>query len=909
MAATDDERTTSAAAPYPADWEADVVLRDGGTAHLRPITPADAQALQAFHVGQSERSTYLRFFAALQRLSERDLERFTTVDHRDRVALIAVQDLPQEPARQEVDPDAQIIGVARYDRIGPDEAEVAFNIADAHHGRGLGSALFEHLAAAARERGVRRFIAEVLPQNGRMMAVFREAGFDVSQTLEDGVVRVSFDIDPTDRSQAVMADREHRAEARSVQGLLGARSVLLVGEPDAPPGSALDLLAGRGLASLVAAAVGPVQVVGIAGVDSARASYRARLQDVVGPVDLAVVALPAPDIAAVVRRLVRLGVRGVVVLSTGFAETGEAGLALQRELVRTAHAGGMRLIGPASYGFFDAAADPPFNASLAETLPPAGTLGLFCQSAPMAVPILASVAGRGLGVSSFLSAGHRADVSGNDLMQFWQEDPATRVAGMVLESIGNPRKFSRIARRLASVKPVIVVTAGTSGQVVPPGHAVRATRSPRRTLEEMFRQSGVIRAQNTHRMLDIAQLVAHQPLPRGARVAIVASSSSLTALVAEAAASAGLDHEGRVVMVSEDSNDAALTQAIGSLYRDDCCDVVVAVHVPTVGAASPRFARAVARAAAGSGVATVACVLGLHGITGPLTDSGWTVPAYSTPEAAVAALGAVVRYSAWRSTDRGQLVRPEGTDRPRARGLIAAHLRDRHGAGPVALDPAAAADLLGCYGIEVWTSRTVTTIEEATAAATELGWPVALKSTSPRLRHRADIGGVRLDVTDPADLEIAVTHLHERARQVGDAGVPLEVQRMAPAGVACVVRSVEDPLFGPVVSFGLAGDAVDLLDDVADGIPPLTDVDLADLVRSIRAAPRLFGYRGLPSADVVALEDVIARVSVMAVDLPELRSLELHPIVVAERGAAVLSARIQLEEATRADDARRSLPG
>jgi acyl-CoA synthetase (NDP forming) len=619
-------------------------------------------------------------------------------------------------------------------------------------------------------------------------------------------------------------------------------------------------------------------------------------------------------VVAVVRRLAPLGVRGVVLLSSGFAETGEAGLALQRELVRTAHAGGMRLVGPASYGFFDAQARPPRNASLAEVLPPPGNLGIFCQSSPMAVPILASVANRGLGVSSFFSAGHRADVSGNDLMQFWQEDSATQVVAMVVESIGNPRKFTRIARRLAAVKPIIVVTAGQSGHVAPPGHAVRATRSPRRTLEEMFRQSGVIRAQNTHRMLDIAQLVAHQPLPSGRRVGIVASSSSMAALVAQAAVSAGLNYEGRVVMVNEDTDDTALRDALAMLYSDGSCDVVVVVHVPTVGAASPRLARAVALAAAGSGVATVACVLDLHGLSDDLTATDpvgpgqvWTVPAYTTPEAAVAALGAVVRYARWRAAERGQPVRPPGTDVRRARTLVAAHLDGRAGAGPVDLDPAAAAELLACYGIEAWVSRTVTTTDQALAAADELGWPVAIKSTSPLLRHRADLGGVRLDLTDPDDLRAAVAHLHERARQVGATGEPLEVQRMAPSGVACVVRSVEDPLFGPVISFGLAGDAIDLLGDIASGMPPLTDVDVADLVRSARAAPRLFGYRGLPPSDVGALEDLIARGSVMAGDLPELRSLELHPVVVAERGVAVLSARIALDDATRADVARRSL--
>ena len=949
---------------YPSDWEADVVLRDGATAHLRPIAPTDADALQAFHVGQSERSTYLRFFAPLQRLSERDLERFTTVDHRDRVALIIVQGAAAEPGTESSEPREQIIGVGRYDRISPHEAEVAFNIADAHHGRGLGSVLLEHLAAAARERGVGRFTAEVLPQNGRMIAVFREAGYDTSQTVDDGVVTVSFDIDPTDRSLAVMADREHRAEARSVEGLLGARSVVLVGQTDAPVGSAIDLLFRRGFENVTSGGFDVVHVVG-ATADMARSvadgaghdgsvSCWDRLEDVPGPVDLAVVALPAPDVVAVVRHLAPLGVRGIVVLSTGFAETGQDGLALQRALVRRVHAGGMRLVGPASYGFFSAS-EPAFNASLAEHLPHPGNIGLFCQSAPMAVPILASVENRSLGLSSFFSSGHRADVSGNDLMQFWHEDPATQVVGMVLESIGNPRKFSRIARRLAAVKPVVVVTAGQSGHVVPPGHAVRATRSPRRTLEEMFRQSGVIRAQNTHRMLDIVQLVAHQPLPSGNRVGIVAGSSSLAALVAEAAASAGLEHEGRVVMFTEDTDDAELRTAVQTLYGDGSCDVVVVAHVPTVGEASPRLARAVAEAAAGSGVATVACVLGLHGVTAalsavdaaggePVVDDAapgeaaatplaaataalsaaapaaadeapvsearvWTVPAYSTPEAAVAALGAVAQYAAWRAVDRGRLVRPLGTDRPRARALVRRHLPATVGTGPVQLAPEVTEELLACYGIKVWAGCTVTTTDEAVAAAGELGWPVALKSTSPLLRHRADLGGVRLDLGDADDLRVAVVHLNERARQIGAAGVPLEVQRMAPAGVACVVRSAEDPLFGPVVSFGLAGDAVDLLGDIAYGIPPLTDVDVADLVRSARAAPRLFGYRGLPSADVAALEDIIARVSVMSADLPELRSLELHPVVVGETGAAVLSGRILIEDVTRADGTRRSLPG
>jgi acyl-CoA synthetase (NDP forming)/RimJ/RimL family protein N-acetyltransferase len=897
---------------YPAAWEADAVLRDGTTTHVRPIAPSDAPALQAFHVAQSEHSTYLRFFASLTRLSDRDLARFTTVDYEDRVALVAVT------------ADEEIIGVARYERLGPDEAEVAFNVADAHHGRGLGSILLEHLAAAARERGVRRFTADVLPQNGRMIAVFREAGYAVRQSMEDGVVSVSFAIDPTDRSLAVMADREHRAEARSVQGLLTARSVVVVASPSSAPGSIEDLLARRVLANLRADGEGvEVHAVGFdavgeeVGGGSSEVSPRLwrSVADIPGPVDLAVLAVPAAEAVEAVRGMARLAVRGVVVLSAGFAENGPDGLALQRELLRTAHAAGMRIIGPGSYGLIFTVDGHTLNASLAVDPPPPGTLGLFCQSAPMAVAMLASVRRRHLGLAQFVSAGNRADVSGNDLMQFWRDDDSTTVVGLYLESIGNPRKFSRVARRLASAKPVVVVTAGRSGHVVPPGHAVRTTYAPRRTLEEVMRQSGVIRVENTHQLLEVAQLLMHQPLPTGRRAAVLASSASMAALVAEAAASAGLVVGGQAAILAEDAGDDEVTATIARLYTDDTVDVVVAVHVPVVGQADDRVARALAHAAAGSGRATVACLFGLHGAAPELTaidadGHAWTVPAYTTPEDAVLALGQAARYAAWRGADQGQPVHPADVDTRAARRAVARWLEPAGPGRSVDLDAAQTAELLAFVGIDVLPASPVTSADEAVEAARGIGWPVVLKTTVPALRHRADLGGIRLDVHDEAELRADVAQvLALAASHVAEPGsAPLEVQAMAPHGTACVVRSAEDPLIGPVLSFGIAGDASDLLGDVSYAVPPLTTVDVAELVRATRAAPRLFGYRGLPPLDVVALEDVIARVSVLADDLPELRSLELNPVVVAESGAAVLGARAQLAAADRTDGSRRTLP-
>ncbi|WP_372592843.1 GNAT family N-acetyltransferase [Actinotalea sp.] len=873
--------STDAGPGYPTHWEADVVLRDGGTAHVRPIRPQDADALQRFHLGQSRQSTVFRFFAPLERLPAKDLARFTTVDHDDRVGLIAV-------ATDEH--GERIIAVARYDRDSPrdgepsDEAEIAFNVADDHHGRGLGSVLLEHLTAAARERGIRHFTAEVLPHNTRMLGVFRDAGYVVDQYLDDGIMSVSFDIDPTERSLAVRADREQRAEALSVHGLLTPRSILLVtgGAAHTEPSLARTVLR-----HLVAAGADHPQVhlVGLVDEDVDPSVQRwSSPAQVPGPVDLLVIDLPAPEVSDAVRRCARLRPRAVVVLSGGFAEFGQAGLERQRELLRSAHAVGMRVLGPSSFGALRQAFDgaPALNASLAEHMPAPGPLALFCQSAPLAVGLLSSARRRGLGLSTFMSSGNRADVSGNDAMQFWNQDEHTRVIGLYLESIGNPRKFARVARRLAVAKPVVVVTAGRSGHVVPAGHVIRRTRVPRRALDEMLRQSGVIRVESQHQLLDVAQLLVHQPLPAGRRVAVLADSAPLAALAAEASISAGLTvGEQRAILPAGGTSDLdleRLDEQLSEVYADPGCDAVVVMHVPTVGEPDPRVAAAIARAAASAGRTTIACILGLSGVTPELTapDEGGTprtVPAFATPEDAVLALAAATRYSVWRSADRGRPLAPSGLDRRAARRIVEEVLEDPRGprvdtavvdvqpevdpyrgdAGPdptpLRLTPEATAELLACYGIPVLPVRLVHDADEAVAVAQEIGWPVVLKSGVSRLRHRTDLGGVRLDLAGPEMLREAVETMRVHQGEPG----PWEIQRMAPTGASCVIRSREDPRFGPVVSFGLAGDAVDLLGDVSYGVAPLADVDVAEMIRAVRAAPRLFGYRGMPALDVAAL--------------------------------------------------------
>lgn len=961
--------------PYPVEWEADVVLRDGSTTHLRPIRSDDADALQRFQMAQSERSTYFRFFAALNRIPERMLRQFVTVDHTDRVALVAVRPASTRPdgaAGQDTAPAAtgtvpepgeEILGVARFDVVpgaDPRTAEVAFNIADSMQGRGLGSVLLEHIADAARECGIRHFVAEVLPQNRAMLGVFREAGYATEQHLDDGFVHVGIDLDPTNRSREVMADREHRTEAVSMAGLLGARRVLLVGpgrigdDDGGAAGSQHSLEALQAARVVTSHHADPgdteLTVLGMAaeppGADvpavpellpdlatgpdadpapSSAITYATTWDDV-GEIDLLLVAAAPGRAIEAVRRAATRGARGVVVLSGGYAETGPAGLARQRELLRVAHGAGMRVVGPASYGLLTNAPGARLRASLAEQAPPAGVVGLFCQSAAAAVTLAKTVTRRGLGVSSLLSAGHRADVSGNDLMQYWQDDPTTAVVCLYLETLGNPRKFSRVARRLAARKPVVVVVAGRSGHVVPPGHVVRTTRAPRRMLDEVLTQSGVIRAENTHQLMDVAQVAAHQPLPHGRRVGVLAGSPSLLTLVSEACGAAGLDVR-EAVALEPGASGADVERAVASLYAPDACDAVVVVDVPVVVPRSDGIAREVAAAAARTGRTTVASMLGLHGMPEVLRSGDVRVPAFSTPEDAVWALGAVVRYARWRKQDHGSHVRPEGVDRARARELVAGALAGgvgepergafgdagepgRSGTGGVVLDDGRAAELLACYGIRLWPARTVTSPDEAVAAAREIGWPVVLKIATPVLRHRADLGGVKLDIAEESELRADAVRMQAAAGSLVPPVEPvLEVQAMAPPGVACVIRSREDDLFGPVVSFGLAGDATDLLDDVSHGVPPLTGVDVARMVRGVRTAPRLFGYQGAPAADVAALEDVLARVSVMADDFPELASLELYPVTVADRGARVLHATISLHPATRRTDSlRRSLP-
>lgn len=892
-----------AVAPYPTHWEADVLLRDGATMRIRPIRPTDADALQAFHVGQSEESTYFRFFAPMRRLSDRDLTRLVTVDHHERVALVVVS-------------GEAIIAVGRYDRVDEAHAEVAFNVSDAHQGRGLGSVLLEHLAAAARERGVSVFVADVLPGNAKMIRVFQDAGYEVAQRYEDGVISLEFTISPTQRSLEVVASREQRTDAASMRAFLTPRRILVLAGSSAGELAArvADNLAGHDGVTCVGAALR--EVAGRVG-----HAWAASLEQVpgdAGPAELAVVAAAPREVVDAFPRLAALGVRGAVVLSEGFvsdpdpgavhepghgstpastpASTPDGAAPSQRELLRAARAAGVRLVGPRSFGVLTRTEEGVVDATLWPHVPPPGGVALFCQSGALALELMDLVTDHGLGVAAFLSAGHRADVSGNDLLQYAVELPGLRAVGLYLESLGNPRKFARVVSRVSATAPVVAVV----------GASERETRQDalgRGAVEEAMLAAGVLVAPTMRAMVQATQLFAHRELPRGRRVAVLGNSVSVAELAV--AQVAHLDPEATLHVLPWSADGAAFGAAVDTLAAQEDWDAALVLYSPPLSEPDPAVLAAIARLGQGERP-VLAVVHGLLGVTPELTGTqGRTVPAYECVEDAVGALTLAHRYAHWRRTDHGALVTPEGVDLRKAREAIT-RLLDGVGVGEqVELPRREVRRLLGSFGIEVLRTRIVGSTTEALAAAHVLGWPLVVKSTDRALRHRADLGGIRFDVSGPLELVEAIRQV--RQRQGGRGKV--ELQPMVPLGVACLVRGWVDRVLGPVVSFGLAGDATEWLGDAGYAMPPLRSGDVHRLVHSVRAAPRLVGTAERAGVDVAALEDLVARVADAMDSVPQLQRLELRPALASPDGVTVLDAAVVLAAEVRPDGARRALRG
>lgn len=870
---------TVAVADYPVSWEADVVLADGATAHLRPIKRDDAARLVDFYGRVGQRSKYQRFFAPYPVLSDRDVERFTSVDHDRRVALIVLA-------------GDDLIAVGRYDRTGNDTAEVAFLVEDTHQRRGVGSVLLEHLAQAARERGIARFVADVLPANQPMTRVFREAGYRVCGSVEDGVLTLGFDIHPTASSLEVTRAREHRAEARSVQRLLTPWSLAVVSavrSPNAAQQALQDSAVQAMVAQLVASGfTGWVCAVG--GVVDAPFGVPAyaSLEEVPGEVDLAVVTAPLPALLDLVPGCARRGVRGLVVVSAGDDGHDADSRARDQELVQLARAHGMRVVGPDSLGVINTAPHVSLNASLAP-MPPGGRIGCFAESAALGTLLLAQLRAGGLGLSTFVSAGERADVSGNDLLQYWADDPATDVVALALESLGNPRKFGRIARRLSRSKPLVALRSSRSAGASPIG-AGEFRELPPAAVDAVFRQAGVIRVDTVPDLLDVATVLAAQPLPSGRRVAIVGNSAALARLAADTAAEAGLDVVGTPRDLGRRASAAEFAAALAGCIDDPVVDAIVVVHAAAAGSVTPapQDADAVVAEVVAAAAARAAKPVLSTFAAGPGAPAGWSS---GTPERPVRALGHVATYAQWRSRDPGvvpDLSSSAAVDG--ARRLVDTALAERPGGGTLTGERLRA--LLGCYGVTALPAEPVATAAAAIAAAERFGGDVVLKATAPHLRQRPDLAAVWRSIGDAATMAQAWSALTATAGRPEVAAYV--VQPMAPPGVPVSLAAWDDPAFGPVMSFGLAGVAGELLGDLAYRTPPLTDRDAADMVREVRAAPLLFGYRGGARADVGALEVLLLRLSRLVDDLPQVAECSLDPVLAAPAGLSVLGAAVRL---------------
>jgi acyl-CoA synthetase (NDP forming)/RimJ/RimL family protein N-acetyltransferase len=846
---------------YPAHWEADVVLTDGGTVHLRPIRPDDADRLRAMHSRLSSDTVYMRFFSMVRILAARDVERLTTVDHDDRVAFIAL-------LRDEM------LAVVRYDRTpGTTEAEVAVVVEDAHQGRGLGPLMLEHLAAAAQERGIDRFLANVLPQNRRMIEVFRSAGFEVERAMADGYIELVYPILPTPASLSVSRAREHRAEARSVARLLAPQAVAVIGASREPGTAGHEVY--RSL--LAHGFQGPVYPVNPAAPHVLGVRTYADVRDVPDEVDLAVIAVPAEKVLEAVQACADKRVRGLVIVSGGFQDAGEEGRARLAEVVKAARDGGMRLIGPNAMGIVNTDPDVSLHATFAVGHAHPGRVGMFSQSGALAGTVLAFLDRLSLGLSSFVSIGDRADVSGNDLLQYWQQDPRTEVVLLHLQGFGNPRKFARIAREVGRTTPVVALKSGRGAGDV--------------AVDALFRSAGVIRVDTLVQLFETGLLLANQPLPQGNRVGIVGTSSALAALAADSCRSLDLD----VIELSQPVQDS-LRALVGTTETANPVDLGplagadqlatalrLVVESGEVGAllvvVTPHThdeAQGAAVLASAQGLTTVASFLGHDGIHPALLlpDKG-SVPSYASPESAAMALARAVGYARWRERPLGEVPHLD-VDTEAARALVADLPHDGSWI-------AQAAALLGIYGLDTWPTRRVATIDAAAAAADSLGWPIALKHPDEAWRNRVDVGAVRLSVANAQELADEWASVQQLL-----GATDLLVQPMAPAGVSTVVRLVQDPAVGPLLSLRLGGVAADLLADPLTRTLPLTDLDAHELVRAIRGSALLEGH------DVAALENVLHRLARLAEDLPEVAEVLLDPVLVGRQGATLLHAGVRL---------------
>jgi acetyl coenzyme A synthetase (ADP forming)-like protein len=891
--------TQSSALAYPYDREAEVALRDGSTVHVRPVRPTDGPSIRTFLERVSRETIGFRFFGSVN--LEWAANWSVDVDYADRFALVAESGAPPV-----------VIAHALYVRGPRDRAEVAFLVDDRWQGKGISTILLAHLAEVAVQHGISTFTADVLPHNHRMIEVFRGSGFPVKLRATPDAIEVELPTSLSAEGLARFEERERMASIAAVRSFLEPRRVAVIGASRRE-----DTVGGRILHNLLAGGFGGAVYAVNDHAERVQSlpAYRS-VREIPTQVDLAIVVVPAARVVDVARDCAAAGVRALLVISAGFAEAGEAGAWRQRQLVEVCRGAGMRVVGPNCLGVLNTARQVKLNATFAPHFAVPGHVGFLSQSGGVGIALIEEARRAGVGLSSFVSVGNKVDLSGNDLLRYWEDDPATDVALLYLESFGNPRKFARVAPWFARRKPLLAVKSGRSpaGARATSSHTGAILAASDVTVDALFEQAGVVRTDTLHELLAAAALLSTQPVPHGGRVGIITNAGGPGIMCADACHADGVEVPALPAAVREELAEflppgASLGnpidmiatasaddygRALRTLIDTGACDVILVIFVPALATQPRDVARAICEVAqSASGVPIAAVFMSASGPPAELRSQAVRVPGYEFPEDAARAVALAAKYGRWRA-------RPQGTSAsaPGARpGEAAAIISRQLGRGGGWLTPADVVALLGCYGLPLIESRVVRNAEAAVAAARELAGPVALKASALGLIHKTDAGGVRLGLESDAAVRTAA---HEIAAAVAAAGFELDslvVQPMAPGGVELIVGVASDHSFGPVVACGAGGVAAELIKDVAARITPLTDHDAHEMLRSLRTFPLLDGYRGAERCDVHALEDAILRVAAMVEAHPEVVELDCNPLIARPDGVLILDARVRVETA------------
>jgi len=870
----------------------DVICRDGGLVRLRKLTVDDAAAVVEFYRGLSEQSRYRRFMT------------HSLPPDRVLTAPLSSSRAGDQLLGAEIAGELVAIGLCVHNPQH-DAADVAFAVADDQHGRGIATLLLEHLAVAAREAGCTRFVADTLTSNFEMVSVFEQAGFRLTEDRDRGDLNIVLKLD--DDADDEVAARDSTATAASIRRVLAPASVAVIGA-SRTPGSVGNALLQNLIDSGFAGSLYPVNLHATSVL--AIPAFPSVSELPVVP-DLAVIAVPTGAVKTVLRECGQAGVAAAVIVTAGFAEV-DGGASAEQDLLELARWHGMRIVGPNCIGIVNTAPDVSLNATFSPAKPAMGPIGFASQSGALGIAALDRLQGVGLGISSFVSLGNKADVSGNDLLQYWQHDPATKVAALYLESFGNPRKFAKIAREFCRTKPIVAVKSGrtVAGRRAASSHTA-AMASSDLMADALFEDAGIIRVATLAELFDVSRVVACQPIPRGSRVAIVGNSGGPGILAADACESAGLivaplcestintlrpnllpgaGLSNPVDLIAA-ATPAQYEHALTAILDDDEIDAVLVVYTDPMVSDAGEVAEAISRAAAASDKPIVANFLAADieaTITHP-DDAHPPIPVFDFPESAASALGHAARLAAWRAKPPATVLRSEiAVDLGAARAQVA---QAAPAEGTEWMDPDELAALLAAWGIELLPSVEVADAAAAVRAAQDLGLPVALKLVSDTITHKTDVGGVHLDLASVHDVEHAFTEMSER---LGAEMTGAIVQPMAAAGTELIIGGVADPVFGPVVLFGAGGTAAEVWQDRSVALAPFDHRRADELIQQPKIFRLLDGHRGAPPADREALQDVLVRLGALLDTHPEIVELDLNPVIANENGLQLVDARCRL---------------